>query len=262
MTDYLYDNTWEEAHERLKALEAIEDPASIHYLETTPVTHGWRCLEIGGGAGSLTAWLCQKVGESGRVVVTDIETAFLHKLRFPQLEVRVHDITKDALETDAYDLVHVRHVLIHVTERKTALQKIVDAAKPGGWIVIEESDFITNQVAPSNPDDVRAVYHTVMQEIYRVYAHVGMDIHYGTNVFHELRSLGMRSVRSHGRMRIVSGGSHEALFHQRTYRQLMPKVLGFGRIPSERYEQFLAFHNDPLFTYHSRLTISTVACRP
>jgi 2-polyprenyl-3-methyl-5-hydroxy-6-metoxy-1,4-benzoquinol methylase len=262
MVNYLYDNKWEEGRERLKALELIEDGESIRHLETTGIAQGWRCLEIGAGAGSIAKWLCRQVGESGRVIATDIETGFLQGFRRPQLEVRVHDIATDELETNFYDLIHVRHVLMHIHEREKALQKIADAIKPGGWAVIEESDFLTNQAASSNSTDAQFLYHDVMQEIYRVYANNGMDLHFGAKVFHELRSVGMNPVYADGRMRIVPGGSREALFHQLTYRQLMPHVLDLGRIPSEQYENFLMLFNDTTFIYHSRLTISTMARRP
>jgi 2-polyprenyl-3-methyl-5-hydroxy-6-metoxy-1,4-benzoquinol methylase len=262
MTEYLYDNKWEESRERLQELESIEDQSSIHFLKLTSLSRGWHCLEIGGGNGSIVRWLCQNVGETGRVIATDIETRYLQDIHFPQLEVRIHDIAHDTLENDAFHLVHVRHVLIHIVQRENALYRIVHAVKPGGWVVIEESDFITNQAAPSNPEDIQLLYHTVMQEIYRVYRQNGMDLHYGMKVFNELRLLGMHEILAQGRMRIIIGGSDEALFHKRTYTQLKPKVLDSGRVSSKQYEQFLELHTDPLFAYHSRLTISTLARRP
>jgi hypothetical protein len=129
-------------------------------------------------------------------------------------------------------------------------------------VLIEESDFITNQAAPSIPEHMRELYHEVMQEIFRVYEQNSMDVHYGTKVFVELCSLGMQAIQAQGRMRIVTGGSHEALFHKRTYTQLMPKILERGKVTTERYEKFLALHTQPLFIYHSRLTVSTIAQRP
>ncbi len=123
------------------------------------------------------------MGKTGRVVATDIETRYLQEMHFPHLEVGVHDIVHDAFEKDAFRLVHVRHVLFRIAQRENALHKIVHAVKSGGWIVIEESDFITNQAALSNPDDIQLLYYTAIQEIYRVYILNGMDLHYGTKVF-------------------------------------------------------------------------------
>jgi ubiquinone/menaquinone biosynthesis C-methylase UbiE len=65
----------------------MEDPATIEYLAKIGVAPGWHCLEIGAGAGSITEWLCQRVGSSGRVVATDINTCFLEELNFAHLEI-------------------------------------------------------------------------------------------------------------------------------------------------------------------------------
>ncbi len=130
-SEYSHDNTWVLARERLALLEARADPGTIRHLEALGVGDGWRCLEIGGGGGSITAWLCRRVGPAGRVVATDINTRFLEALDFRNLEVRVHNIVADDLEQGAFDLVHARTVLMHLRQRPTALERMVSALKPG-----------------------------------------------------------------------------------------------------------------------------------
>lgn len=71
-TQYMLDNEWGKARERLQAIELIEDPGTSACLETIGVVRGWHCLEIGGG--SIAAWLCHWVGPTGSVVATDIIT--------------------------------------------------------------------------------------------------------------------------------------------------------------------------------------------
>ena len=63
--EYLFDNDWKMARERLAALERDRDYATIRCLETASVAAGWHCLEIGGGGGSIAAWLCERVGSMG-----------------------------------------------------------------------------------------------------------------------------------------------------------------------------------------------------
>src|SRR5262249_38942010 len=113
---YLLDNAWQHARKRLMLLEAWLDPGTISHLRAVGVGPGWRCLTVGSGGGSITAWLCQQVGPSGRVVATDIDTRFLEALDYPNLEVRRHDIVTDELEVGAFDLVQVRAVRIHLGE--------------------------------------------------------------------------------------------------------------------------------------------------
>jgi ubiquinone/menaquinone biosynthesis C-methylase UbiE len=77
---------------------------------------------VGGGGGSITEWLCQQVGPRGQVVATDINTRFLEALDYPNLEVRHHDILADELEPAAFDLVHVRFVLMHLAEPRRVVR--------------------------------------------------------------------------------------------------------------------------------------------
>ncbi|MGB3942534.1 MAG: hypothetical protein WBK96_13690 [Candidatus Manganitrophaceae bacterium] len=50
--EYIFDNTRDQAElVRLKAIEAAFDPQTKIRLESTGLSKGWRCLEIGPGAG-------------------------------------------------------------------------------------------------------------------------------------------------------------------------------------------------------------------
>src|SRR5262245_60645354 len=102
MTEYVLQD--HEALGRLRALEAALDSGTIRFLEALGTCEGWRCLEVGAGAGSIAAWLCQRVGATGHVLATDLDTRFLDALDAPNLEVRRHDITTDELPEGAFDL--------------------------------------------------------------------------------------------------------------------------------------------------------------
>ena len=105
MQAYSFDNAWSEARQRLRGLEQLLDPGSIRYLEALGVGQGWRCLEVGAGAGSMTKWLCQRVGPSGHELTTDLDTRLLAAMSLPNLEVRRHDIATQDLAEHGFDLV-------------------------------------------------------------------------------------------------------------------------------------------------------------
>jgi hypothetical protein len=65
---YAWDNGWAEAGRRLELLEQVWDPLTVESLQQIDVRPGWRCIEIGGGHGSIVRWLCNAVGPQGRVV--------------------------------------------------------------------------------------------------------------------------------------------------------------------------------------------------
>jgi hypothetical protein len=87
---YLLNNQQAEAERRLDALSELFDPATFRHLAAVGVTAGWVCWEVGAGGASVPAWLAEQVGPSGRVVASDIDTAWMpaHGAAF---EVLRHD---------------------------------------------------------------------------------------------------------------------------------------------------------------------------
>jgi ubiquinone/menaquinone biosynthesis C-methylase UbiE len=142
-SDHLFDNAFERNETRSHSLSALYNARTIRCLKERGVEEGWSCLEVGGGGGSITSWLCAQVGVTGRVLATGIERRFLQALPFPNLEVWRHDISQEPLPTSEFDLVRARLVLIHPPERESALRRMVTALKLGGWIVIDESDELS-----------------------------------------------------------------------------------------------------------------------
>jgi SAM-dependent methyltransferase len=139
--------------ERLTLRESLFDSGTVAMLNRIGVPHGWRCLVAGAGHGSIARWLADRVAPTGSVVATDIDTQFLTWCTGPNLEVRRHDVLNEPLEPDSYDLVHSRGLLLHLVDRqRQAIDRLVGAARVGGWLVIDESDAATFGPAdPSHP---------------------------------------------------------------------------------------------------------------
>src|SRR5262245_53047860 len=127
--------------ERLSLLEHAVDPLSQRRLAALGIQPGWRCLEVGAGHGSIARWLAEQVGTQGRVVATDINPRFLTETELPTVEVRQHDIRTDPLEAGMYDLAHCRAVLMHMPDPQLVVQRMVEALRSGGWLLIEEPDY-------------------------------------------------------------------------------------------------------------------------
>ena len=145
---YVFDHEWTGERQRLRALETVRDPWTIHHLDTIGVQEGWRCLELGAGGGSIAEWLCDAVGDRGRVVATDLETRFLEAIKAPNLEVRRHDIVADPLEHAAFDLIHCRALLEHLPQRDEVLSELLAALRPDGWLLLEDGDFLSLVPSP------------------------------------------------------------------------------------------------------------------
>src|SRR3954468_23428053 len=95
MSQYIFDNAEPQAVRRFDNLARIHDAHTIRFLEATGIAEGWRCLEVGGGGGSIARWMAEHVGTTGQVLVTDIDPrhlASLSSLSYSNLEVQRHDI--------------------------------------------------------------------------------------------------------------------------------------------------------------------------
>lgn len=102
---------------------------------------GARCLEIGGGGGSIASWLCEHVGPEGHVTATDLQTGFLSELSLANLTVLSHDVRTDEFPEGSFDLIHARAVLMHIADRMAALRRKASWLAPGSWLLVEEPDF-------------------------------------------------------------------------------------------------------------------------
>src|SRR5262249_44149957 len=153
----IFDNAAEpETAERFASLDALYNFRTFRFLETAGIGPGWHCLEVGGGSGSVAAWMADRVGPSGYVLVTDIDPRFIEgPQRHATVDRRRHDIGLDPLPEQAFDLIHARLVLQHVPQRQKALEKLVAALKPRGWLVIEEFDgrIVDRAIAAADTSD-------------------------------------------------------------------------------------------------------------
>jgi 2-polyprenyl-3-methyl-5-hydroxy-6-metoxy-1,4-benzoquinol methylase len=149
--EYRLDNAWRDARARLTSIEGWLAPGTIGHLRARGVGAGWRCLEVGGGGGSIARWLCAQVGPGGQVVATDIDTRFLEVLKEQNLRVERHDVAVDALPAALFDLVHCRLLLAHLPQRQAVVARLAAAVKPSGWLVAEEMDFVSVAAGEHQP---------------------------------------------------------------------------------------------------------------
>jgi SAM-dependent methyltransferase len=243
MTDgYTLDNAWTHALERLHQLEAVHDPGSIRHLERLGVAEGWHCVEIGAGAGSVAAWLCRRVGSSGHVLATDIDTRFLSGQDYPNLEVRQHDIRSEPLPEAAFDLVHGRLVLMHLPERERALRSMVSAVKPGGWLLVEEGDVLTWLPDPRSAG--AALFSKGTSAFNTVQAAAGLNDSCGRQLYLDVRSAGLVDVDGEGRVPMIRAGTPNAHMWRLTITQRRDQLTRAGLLTDEEMDRYLALYDD------------------
>jgi SAM-dependent methyltransferase len=196
----------EAERERLKLFEQLLDPLTLRRLERLGVAPGWRCLVVAAGRGSIAARLAELVGPTGHVVATDRDVRFLQEAKLRGVEIREHDILRDPLETDHFDLAHCRCLLMHVSEPTRVLEKMAAALKPGGWLLVEEpDDTAAGPVNSSYPGAARfcQANRTMLEKLK---ANGVMDPYLGRRLGDLLSQVGLDSVECEGVTWIHRGG--------------------------------------------------------
>jgi len=138
--DYLLENRKAEAAQRFQALSALFNPGTLRQFDACGMAAGWRCWEVGAGGSALVRTIAERVGHAGRVLATDIDDSWAKQAASRNVEVRNHDVARDAPPDELFDLVHARLVLVHVPDREHAFRNMISTLKPGGWLVIEDAD--------------------------------------------------------------------------------------------------------------------------
>jgi trans-aconitate methyltransferase len=139
--DYAFPHSAEDESRRLELLQQRLDPLTKRRIQRLGVGKSARCLEVGGGRGSITRWLSDVVGPAGRVVATDLQVGFLGEIAASNVEVIRHDIRTGTFSPGSFDLIHTRAVLMHISPGVELLRRMVTWLAPGGWVVLEEPDF-------------------------------------------------------------------------------------------------------------------------
>lgn len=232
--NYFLDDADERARIRYRELSALYDAQTIRHLKQRGVDKGWTCLEVGGGGGSITAWLCERVGDWGGVLATDIDPRFLHALCYRNLGVRCHDICTEDLPEKQFDLAHARLVLMHLPERELALRRMIESLKPGGWIVIEEFDDLS--ILPDsfvNPAEEEL-------QVRRAFQHVltarGVELRYGRLLPQKLLARGLVNVGAEASVSIWNGHSTGTRLLKLSCHELRGPIIDSGLISQADFD--------------------------
>jgi SAM-dependent methyltransferase len=240
---YLLDNAWHRGRARLDAMEAFLDPGTFALLERIGVSDGWHCLELGAGGGSVADWLARRIGTSGRIVATDLDTCHLAaRAAATMIEIRQHDIVTEELEECAFDLIHARLVLEHLPERDLVLRKLVRALRAGGWLLVESVDYVS--AVPVS--ELGAREHERSQKIrLRQFEGAGIKFDLGRCLPCMLRANGLIEVGNEGRVFVMEGGSPGALWFRLSMEQLRPHLVGSGKLSDAEVDRMLEFFANP-----------------
>jgi len=246
---------------RLEKLERLNDAASLRRIDAIGVGPGWRCVEIGAGAGSIARGLAKRVGPGGLVVAADRDPRFLtgqKGFEGPGRSVVTHDITQGPVPPADFDFAHCRAVLAHVEDLAGAAEQVVASLRPGGWVLCEEPDYgVMEACDPNHPRaPVFAAYLAAMTRGDR------MDAYAGRHVFEVLRRTGLEEISTDSHGAIAIGGSFRAQYRKHTMENARELALASGSYSEASFQALLDLFDDPSFAYFDNSWVATMGRVP
>jgi SAM-dependent methyltransferase len=257
MTEYIFEkHQHQDELLRLRLIEQALDPTTIAHLERTGIRAGWRCLELGAGAGSVMKWMANVVGDNGNVIGIDKNTTHLCDLPKP-CEVVAGDFLEVPVEA-VFDLAHCRYVLIHNRADEEMLRKLASLLKLGGFLVVEEPDFSSAKLLNRQGD---ASQQRVNNAICRMFEGLLLDPAYGLTLPRKVAAQGLHIIEVDSRTHFARGGSPIARMMAASTRALASKYVATGQTTQSDIDEYARnAANDQFWTvYYS--TVSVVATK-
>lgn len=122
-------------------------------IASSNVKGGDRILDIAGGTGDLALKFREKVGDSGQVILTDINGAMLEEGRKSLIDRGVFDVEfvqanaeRLPFEDNSFDCVSIAFGLRNVTDKEAAIRQMFRVLKKGGCLLILEFSKVENEM--------------------------------------------------------------------------------------------------------------------
>jgi SAM-dependent methyltransferase len=238
-------------------LAAVADPSSIRALERIGVQPGWRCLDVGTGGASVARWLAERVGPNGSVLATDVDLRWAEG-HAANLEFQSHDIVKDDLPEACFDLVHARGLLQHLDRRDEAIDKMLAATRPGGFVLFEDLDWVQF--------DAQAIDEPFASLVRLARGHTehesGYDGTLGRRYLSLLASRGLQDIEAEGSVFTMHGGAASAEWFVLALDSAGPSLVERGLFSQAFVDEALAQARDPSFRILSPILMSAWGRKP
>ena len=250
---YALDSAWHAERDRLGSLTRLYDAGTLEIVDRLGVAGGWHCLDVGAGTGSLAQSLVERVAPTGSVTALDVDTRFVAPLASEHLHVAQADVTRDSLPGEKFDLVHARLLLEHLPQRDAVLAAMVRAAKPGGWVLIEDFDWSTAFMV----DPPSATYDKVAHAIRDLFLRHGYNPTYGRQLPRALAAAGLADVGTRAQAVQVTADRDAGLPQWELLAdQFGPALLAAGLVDADDLQAFHELCHDGETVCFSPLMVS------
>jgi SAM-dependent methyltransferase len=191
------------------------------------------------------------------VLATDLDPRLPPEDTRANLEIRRFDLVHDVLAPEdaggGFDLVHARAVLEHIPSRQRALERLIAAVRPDGWLVVEDIDVAGDAMRATAeryawPPAVRPVYERCFAALQKVLSDGERDPGYGAKLPAALREAGLHDVGAQLHPPVIAGGAPLDCMRL-TFEYLSASLLATRLIDQDDLDQFLDLTRDSMFLY-------------
>jgi len=186
----------QEGKARLSILGQAMNAHSLNVLLKAGLMPGSLCLDAGCGGGTMTYAMAEVTGSSGYVTAIDHDAEIIRLNNEELASQNVGNVTfrqqevYDLDENEVYDIIFARFLLSHLADPKKAIQRMVAALKPGGWLVTEDVHFSGHFSYPSN-----VAFDTYLDWYARAVKYNGGDAEFGVKLYEHLSGSGLHGVQ-------------------------------------------------------------------
>ncbi len=113
-------------------------------LERLGLVAGWRCVDVGAGAGDVSVAFAELVGREGRVYAVDSDprardvVAAAAAAAGGAQVIAITQAGEDLALPESVDLAYCRFVLLHVVDPRAVLRRMAGVLRPGGYLLAQE----------------------------------------------------------------------------------------------------------------------------
>jgi demethylmenaquinone methyltransferase/2-methoxy-6-polyprenyl-1,4-benzoquinol methylase len=146
-------------------MNRFQEPEARRIIADLDLPRSSRGVDVGCGVGLYALWLAEAAGGAAHVIGLEPEAARVEAARdlvagrpgADRVEFRVGDGTVLPLPDRSVDWVWCGDVLHHIVDTERALREFLRVVRPGGRIVIKESQLLSALFLPGHPELERRI---------------------------------------------------------------------------------------------------------
>jgi hypothetical protein len=151
---------------------------------------------------------------------------------------------------------------MHMPDPEAAVQRMISALRPGGWILVEEPDDASMQ-AVDEKHPLADAFNAAFRNRIRLADEAGlMDLRMGRSLPALMANVGLVNVANEGVARIARGGDTTSLVQIPTWAAIDDRLLRDGLFSEAESAITQQAFEDPTFLYREQLMQAAWGRRP